>query len=378
MLRYYFQHGYDYNTIMDFLAKFHDILISRRTLFNRLKKYGLRRRGCEGDVNLIRELIRRELDGYGSLLGYRAVWKRLRSKYGIEVPRLIVQKLLKELDPEGSKHRKAHCLQRRAYLNPGPNFCWHIDGYDKLKPYGFPIHGCIDGFSRRILWLKVTKSNNDPRIICNFFMDCVKTAEGTPKLFRTDRGTENGLAAAAQCYLRRNGNDALSGVKAHQYGSSHSNQRVEAWWCMLRRSWSSWWINYFKDLVDSGRLDTSNKIHIECLWYCFYDILQRELDEVKESWNSHYIRASRHYTCHGIPNKLYFTPESVGVDDHKEPGVLSDILTIENEVTVPATDDSSAQYQEYFEYALNELALSQPQNWRTAQIIYEKLVLVGE
>ena len=68
----------------------------------------------------------------------------------------------------------------------------------------------------------------------------------------------------------------------------------------------------------------------------------------------------------------------MGVDDHKEPGVLSDILTIENEVTVPATDDSSAQYQEYFEYALNELALSQPQNWRTAQIIYEKLVLVGE
>ena len=154
MLRYYFQHGYDYNTIMDFLAKFHDIVISRRTLFNRLKKYGLRRRGCEGDVNLIWELIRRELDGCGSLLGYRAVWKRLRSKYGIEVPRLIVQKLLKELDPEGSKHRKAHCLQRRAYLNPGPIFCWHIDGYDKLKPYGFPIHGCIDGFSRRILWLR--------------------------------------------------------------------------------------------------------------------------------------------------------------------------------------------------------------------------------
>ena len=22
---------------------------------------------------------------------------------------------------------------------------WHVDGYDKLKPYGFPVHGCIDG-----------------------------------------------------------------------------------------------------------------------------------------------------------------------------------------------------------------------------------------
>ena len=27
----------------------------------------------------------------------------------------------------------------------GPNFLWHCDGYDKLKPYGLCIHGCIDG-----------------------------------------------------------------------------------------------------------------------------------------------------------------------------------------------------------------------------------------
>ena len=27
----------------------------------------------------------------------------------------------------------------------GSNWCWHIDDYDKLKPYGFPIHACIDG-----------------------------------------------------------------------------------------------------------------------------------------------------------------------------------------------------------------------------------------
>ena len=24
---------------------------------------------------------------------------------------------------------------------------WHSDGYDKLKPYGLPIHGCIDGYN---------------------------------------------------------------------------------------------------------------------------------------------------------------------------------------------------------------------------------------
>ncbi len=26
----------------------------------------------------------------------------------------------------------------------GPNHIWHADGYDKLKPYGFPVHGCIE------------------------------------------------------------------------------------------------------------------------------------------------------------------------------------------------------------------------------------------
>ena len=67
-------------------------------------------------------------------------------------------KLLRVLDPHGSKTRKAHRLRRRQYVSVGPDFCWHTDGYDKLKPYGLPKHGCIDGFSRKILWLKVSRS----------------------------------------------------------------------------------------------------------------------------------------------------------------------------------------------------------------------------
>lgn len=42
------------------------------------------------------------------------------------------------------------------YNSSGPSHQWHMDGYDKLKPYGIAIHGCIDAFSRRILWLKVS------------------------------------------------------------------------------------------------------------------------------------------------------------------------------------------------------------------------------
>ena len=64
---------------------------------------------------------------------------------GLRVPRIIVQDMLKELDPEGT-----HRLKRRSYVNRGPNDSWHMDGYDKLKPFGFAIHGAIDGFSRNI------------------------------------------------------------------------------------------------------------------------------------------------------------------------------------------------------------------------------------
>ena len=55
----------------------------------------------------------------------------------------------------------------------GANEWWHVDGYDKLEPFGFPIHGAVDGYSRRVLWLKVTPSNSNPSIVANFFLDCV-------------------------------------------------------------------------------------------------------------------------------------------------------------------------------------------------------------
>ena len=51
------------------------------------------------------------------------------------------------MDPEGVDLRRARKLKRRRYrpISRGPNWCWHIDGYDKKSPYGIGIHGCIHG-----------------------------------------------------------------------------------------------------------------------------------------------------------------------------------------------------------------------------------------
>ncbi|CAB3999994.1 PREDICTED: LOW QUALITY PROTEIN: uncharacterized protein LOC107355764 [Paramuricea clavata] len=105
------------------------------------------------------------------------------------------------MDPEGTRLRQAHRLKRRNYINPGPNNCWHADGYDKLKPYGLPIHGCIDGFSRRVIWLKLEMSNNDPKVIGKLFRDAVIEVGGCPSILRTDRGTENGIMSSVLALL---------------------------------------------------------------------------------------------------------------------------------------------------------------------------------
>ena len=134
--------------------------------------------------------------------------KKLVVEYGLSVPKETVRHAFRVLDPEGVDSRLRHKLRRRHYRGNGPNFLWHIDGYDKLKPYGFCVHGAIDGYSRRILWLEVAMSNNNPGIIANYFLSCVNQVGGTVRIVRADNGTENTYVAGLQRFFRHNSTDS--------------------------------------------------------------------------------------------------------------------------------------------------------------------------
>ena len=84
--------------------------------------------------------------------------QRLRLDYNIVTSKEVVLTALSYLEPEGVSLRSRRKLKRPKYYAKGPNYVWHIDGYDKLKPYGFYVHGAIDGFSRRIMWIEVGHS----------------------------------------------------------------------------------------------------------------------------------------------------------------------------------------------------------------------------
>ena len=83
-----------------------------------------------------------------------------------------------------------------------------MDGYDKLKPFGFCVHGAIDGYSRRILGFEVGTTNNDPSVIAQYFITYFRGVGSAPRITRADYGTENVNVAAIQRFLRRDCEDA--------------------------------------------------------------------------------------------------------------------------------------------------------------------------
>ena len=367
IIEYYFVRGFQYNTIIDFLSKRHGISMSERTLRSRLNVYGLRRRSPDYNLDEIRGLIQEKLQGPACMGGYRSMWHALRIS-GHQVPRNVVEQLMRELDPEGCEIRKARRLRRRTYRVPGPNHCWHTDGYDKLKPYGFPIHGCIDGWSRKIMWLRVARSNNNPLVPGLFYVESV-AEYGCPVKLRTDCGTENGVMAALQCEFR-------SSTDAHFFGTSPANQRIESWWSQLRRSRSTWWMNYFKDMIERGHLNTNNGLQMECLWICFSALIQKDLDLVKEQWNTHRIRASRHDTVAGIPDELYHLPERHGGVDGLALNVSEDQISFAKENFLEYEVESN-MFEEYFSFVLQNIAFSEPESWEEAENMYFTLMSIA-
>jgi hypothetical protein len=61
-----------------------------------------------------------------------------------------------------------------------------MDSYDKLKQYGLCINGCVDGFSRQIIWINVYRTSSNPRVIAGYYIKAVALRGGCPSKVRAD------------------------------------------------------------------------------------------------------------------------------------------------------------------------------------------------
>uniref|UniRef100_A0A3B1K095 Zmp:0000000984 n=1 Tax=Astyanax mexicanus TaxID=7994 RepID=A0A3B1K095_ASTMX len=314
LIQFYFALGLNHKEILLSLSGIDGISLSIRTLRRILKSLRLYRRKNKSDLLDIALFLTEHLERHGKLHGYKLQHLKCLQA-GYVVSQDTVRHLLKVLDPRGVELRRRNRLRRRLYRNPGPNFTWHVDSYDKLKPYGICINGAIDGFSRMVIWLHAYKTNSNPKVIASYFINEVEQRMGTPTKIRTDLGTENCTMEQMQRFLRYEGEDQHA-RDCYIYGSSNHNQRIESWWGFMRKQHAQDWMNRFQKLKDLDCF-TGDFLDKQLILFTCLNIIEEELQQLVHLWNTHNIRPSRNAVApHGRPFIMYTLPQLFGARDY--------------------------------------------------------------
>jgi hypothetical protein len=93
--------------------------------------------------------------------GRRQLIIHLARKHGHRSRQDDVLTVLRILNDYGVTSRAPGMKKKRRddYVVPGPDWLWCLDGHDKLSRFGIEIYGCVDVYSRKIIWFFVGSSN---------------------------------------------------------------------------------------------------------------------------------------------------------------------------------------------------------------------------
>lgn len=108
---------------------------------------------------------------------------------GLRVQRDRVRSSLTRVDPDNTALHWAGVISRRVYSLPWPNSLWHMDGHHSLICWGFVVYGCIDGFSRMIIYLHYATNNCADTVLDLFLWGTIEY--GLPFRVRGYHGGEN-------------------------------------------------------------------------------------------------------------------------------------------------------------------------------------------
>ena len=171
-----------------------------------------------------------------------------------------------------------------------PNALWHLDGYHKLIRWKLIVHGCIDGYSRLIVYLKIAPNNRSATVL-KCFLEGVQEF-GLPSRVRMDRGGENVRVAEYMLTHPDRGPRRGSTIT----GCSVHNQRIERLWRDLFVGCISYFYNIFYALEDINLLDPCKPEDLYALHFVFLPIIQVHLDMFQQGWAHHSLRTENNKT----------------------------------------------------------------------------------
>jgi hypothetical protein len=92
--------------------------------------------------------------------------------------REVIRQFLKLSEPEKVAERLSNGTICRTFYAAGVNHFWAMQHYDKWKRFGLFWHGCVDGFTGKILWLVIWWTSSNPRLVCAQYLKAVRAVGG--------------------------------------------------------------------------------------------------------------------------------------------------------------------------------------------------------
>ena len=172
-------------------------------LQERVEKYGLQ--NMTGFYHLpyeeLGEIVRSFISDHGRTTGQGYVGGYIKA-LGFRIQRKRIRESMARVDPQNTALRWGVVVSRRIYQVPWPNSLWYLDGHHALIRWKIIIHGCIDGFSRRIMFLRCN-SKDFAETVLVLFLDAIKHDENLwPSRIRVDKGVANALVCDAMVQAR--------------------------------------------------------------------------------------------------------------------------------------------------------------------------------
>ena len=150
------------------------------------------------------EIVRGLISDHGRTTGQGYVGGYIKA-LGLRIQRKRLRESMARVDPQNTALRWGVVVSRRTYQVPWPNSLWHLDGHHALIRWKIVVHGCIDGFSRIIMFLRCN-SNNRAETVLNLFLDALnRDGNLWPSRIRVDKGVENVLVCDAMVQARGGG-----------------------------------------------------------------------------------------------------------------------------------------------------------------------------